>query len=120
MQKIKMMQNYQFLIKKQERTGLKHLDDSKVFIEYSIDLDAIYKNIEEYNPNKKHKILIFFDDMTAYMLSNKKLNTIVTELFVRGRMLNKHFSCFYCKILFCCSKKYQTKFYALLYYENSK
>ena len=54
-----MKQNYQFLIKKQERADLKHLDDSKVFIEYSIDLDAIYKNIEEYNPNKKQNINIF-------------------------------------------------------------
>ena len=48
----------------------------------------IYKNIEDYNPNKKRKILIGFDDMIADMLSNKKLNTIVTELFIRGRKLN--------------------------------
>ena len=45
------------------------------------------KNIEDYNPNKKQKILILFD-MTADMLSNKKLNPIVTELFIRGRKLN--------------------------------
>ena len=48
----------------------------------------IYKNIEEYNQNKKHKILIVFDDIMADMLSNKKLNPIVTELFIRGRKLN--------------------------------
>ena len=48
----------------------------------------IYKNIEEYNQNKKHKILIVFDDIMADMLSNKKLNLIVTELFIRGRKLN--------------------------------
>ena len=41
----------------------KYLNDSKVFIEYSNDMDDIYKNIEEYNTNKKHKILIVFDDM---------------------------------------------------------
>ena len=51
-------------------------------------MDDIYKNIEEYNPNKKPKILIVFDDMIAYMLSNKKLNPIKTELFIRGRKLN--------------------------------
>ena len=51
-------------------------------------MDAIYKNIEEYNPNKKRKILIVFDDTIADMLSNKKLNPIVTELFIRGRKLN--------------------------------
>ena len=48
----------------------------------------IYKNIEEYNPNKKRKILIVFDDMIADMLSNKKLNPILTKLFIRGRKLN--------------------------------
>ena len=48
-------------------------------------MDDIYKNIEEYNPNKKHKILTAFDDMIADMLSNKKRNPIVTELFIRGR-----------------------------------
>ena len=36
-------------------------------------MDDIYKNIEEYNPNKKHKILIIFDEMIADMLSNKNL-----------------------------------------------
>ena len=50
-------------------------------------MDDIYKNIEEYNPNKKRKTLIFFDVLTADMLSNKKLNPIVTELFIRGRKL---------------------------------
>ena len=51
-------------------------------------MDNIYKNIEEYNPNKKRKILIVFDDIIADMLSNKKLNPIVTELFIRGRKLD--------------------------------
>ena len=51
-------------------------------------MDGVYKNIEEYNPNKKRKILIVFDDMIADMLSNKKLNPILTELFIRGRKLN--------------------------------
>ena len=46
-------------------------------------MDDIYKNIEEYNPNKKRKILIVFDDMIADMLSNKKLNPIVTNLLLR-------------------------------------
>ena len=44
--------------------------------------DIWVKNTEEYNPNKKRKILIVFDDMIADMLSNKKLNPIVTELFI--------------------------------------
>ena len=61
---------YQLLINKRESTGLKYLNDSKAFIEYSNDMDNIYKNIEKYNPNKKRKILIVFDDMIADMLSN--------------------------------------------------
>ena len=48
------------------------MNDCKTFIEYSNDMDDIYKNIEEYNPSKKRKILIVFDDMIADMLSNKK------------------------------------------------
>ena len=51
-------------------------------------MDDIYKNIEEYNLNKKRKILIAFDDMIVDMFSNKKLNSIGTELFIRGRKLN--------------------------------
>ena len=49
---------------------------------------VIYKNIEEYNPNKKQNILIVFEDMIADMLNNKTLNPIVTELFIRSRKLN--------------------------------
>ena len=62
------------LINKRESTGLKYLNDSKAFIEYSNGMDDIYKNIEEYNPNKKRKILIVFGDMIDNMLNNKKLN----------------------------------------------
>ena len=51
-------------------------------------MDGIYKTIAEDNPNKKRKILIIFDDIIADMLSNKKLNQIVTESFIRGRKLN--------------------------------
>ena len=56
---------YQHLINKQESTWLKYLNDFKTFIEYSNDMDDIYKNIEECNPNKKRKILIIFNDMIA-------------------------------------------------------
>ena len=61
---------------------------SKAFVEYSIEVDDIYKNIEEYNPNKKRKTLVVFEGMIVDMLSNKKLNPIVTELFIRERKLN--------------------------------
>ena len=48
----------------------------------------VYKNIEDYNLGKERKILIIFDDMIADMINNKKLNPIVTELFIRGRKRN--------------------------------
>ena len=48
----------------------------------------VYKNIDDYNPDKENKILIVFDDMIADMIHNEKLNSIVTELFIRRRKLN--------------------------------
>ena len=51
-------------------------------------MDKIYENIEEYNPNKECKILIVFDDMIVDILSNKKLNPVATEIFIRERKLN--------------------------------
>ena len=79
---------YQYLIKKREKAGLDHFDDPKVFMEYSSDMQDVYKNIEYYNPIKKRKVLIVFDDMIADMINNNKFNQVVTELFIRGRKLN--------------------------------
>ena len=62
-------------------------------------MDDIYKNIKECNLNKKRKMLVVFDDMIADILSNKKPNPTVTELFIRGRKLNI-FPCSYCTIIF--------------------
>ena len=79
---------YQYLINKREKVGLDHFDDPKAFMEYSNDMQDAYKNIEDYNPIKKCKILIVFDDMIADMINNKKLNPVVSKLFIRGRKLN--------------------------------
>ena len=79
---------YQFLINRRDSIGLKHFNEPKAFIEYSNDMQDVYKNIDEYNTDKECKILIVFDDMIADMINNKKLNSIVTELFIRGRKLN--------------------------------
>ena len=62
---------YQFLINKRESTGLNHFNDPKAFIEYSNDMQDVYKNIDEYNVDKERKILIIFDDMIADMINNK-------------------------------------------------
>ena len=79
---------YQYLINKREGVDINHFDNSKAFIEYSNDMHDFYKNIDDYNSDKENKILIVFDDMIADMIHNKKLNSIVTELFIRGRKLN--------------------------------
>ena len=83
-------------------------------------MNDIYKNIEEYSPNKKRKPLIVFDDMIADMLSNKKLNPMVTELFIRSIKLDISLV-FIIQSLFSCAKNVRiVLIYALFYYENSK
>ena len=56
---------YQYLINKREKVGLNHYDDPKAFIEYSNDMQDVYKNIDEYNIDRERKILIVFADMIA-------------------------------------------------------
>ena len=80
---------YQYLINKREGVAINHFNDPKAFIKYSNDIRNVYKNIDDYNPDKENKILVVFDDMTADIIHNKKLNSIVAELFIRGRKLNK-------------------------------
>ena len=60
----------------------------KLLLSIQMNMQDVYKNIDEYNVDKEHKILIVFDDMTAYMINDKKLNSVVPELFIRGRKLN--------------------------------
>ena len=79
---------YQYLINKREKIGLDHFKDPKAFMEYSNDMQDVYKNIEDYNPGKKRRILRVFDDVIADMINNKNLNPVVIELFIRGRKLN--------------------------------
>ena len=61
----------QFLINKRESTGIKHFNDHKAFIEYSNDMQDVYKNIYEYKVDRERKILMVLDDMIADMLNNK-------------------------------------------------
>ena len=72
---------YQYLINKREGVGIDHFNDPKAFIEYSNDMDDVYKNIDAYNLNKENKVLIVFDGNIADMINNKKLNSIVIEFF---------------------------------------
>ena len=79
---------YQYVINKTESLGIDHFNDSKAFIEYSNNMRDVYKNINYYNLDKENKILIAFDDMIADIIHNKKLDSIVTELFITARKLN--------------------------------
>ena len=71
-----------------KKVGLNHFNDPKAFMEYSNDMQDVYKSIEDYNTTKKRKVLIVFHDMIADMINNNKLNPIVTESFIGGRKLN--------------------------------
>ena len=79
---------YEYVIKNRKNTGIKQLNDGNGFIEYSSTMDDVYKNIDDYNPNRKRKILIVFDDMIADIMTNKKFQSIIKELFIRCRKLN--------------------------------
>ena len=74
---------YEYLIKDCENAGIKHVNDSKSFIECANTMDDIYENINDYNPNRRRKILIFLDDMIADIKANKKFQAIIKELFIR-------------------------------------
>ena len=79
---------YKILIKKCKDAGIKHLNDPNAFIECSNTMDDVYENINDYNPNRKRKILIVFDDMIADIMSKKTFQAIIKELFIRCRKLN--------------------------------
>ena len=79
---------YNFLIKKRENVGIKHCNNPNAFIEYSNAMDNVYKNVDDYNPSRKRKNLIVFDDMIADIMTNKKFQSIIKELFIRCRKLN--------------------------------
>ena len=66
---------YEFLIKKRENAGIKYLNDSNAFIECSNTMDDVYENIDDYNPSRKRKILIVFDDMIADIMNQKNFKS---------------------------------------------
>ena len=68
---------YWFLIKKRENIGIKHLNDSKAFREYSQSKDDAYDDLNEYNPARKRRILILFDDIIADIMTNEKFQAII-------------------------------------------
>ena len=79
---------YEYLIKNHKITGIIHLNDPNASIECSNTMDDVYENIHDYNPSRKIKILIVFDDMISDIKNNKKFKAIVEELFIGCRKLN--------------------------------
>ena len=67
---------------------MKHLNDPNAFIECSNTMDDVYENINDYNWSRKRKILIIFDDMIAHIMTNKKIQTIIQELFIICRKID--------------------------------
>ena len=79
---------YEFLIKKREDVQIKYCNDPNAFIECSNRLNYVYQSIDDYNPSRKRKILIVFDGIITDIMSNKKFQPIIKELFIRCRKLN--------------------------------
>ena len=76
------------MINNRENAEIKQLNDLKAFINCSNRMDEVYENIDLYNPNRKRKVLIVFDDMIADIMTNKKFQSIINELFIRCRKIN--------------------------------
>ena len=79
---------FEYLIKKCEDAEIKHLNNPNAFIKCSNTIDDAYENINDYNPIRKRKILIVFDDMIADIMTNKRFRAIIKELFITCRKLN--------------------------------
>ena len=79
---------YEYLIKKRKYIRIKHLNNPNAFIECSNTMDDVYENIDDYDPSRKRKILIVFDGMIVDIVTNKKFQAIIKELFITCRKLN--------------------------------
>ena len=96
---------YEFFIKKGENVGTDHFNDPNISIECSNTMDDFYENIDDYNPSRKRKILIVFNDMIADIMSNKRFQAIVKDLFIRCRTFLKIISMLLSLSLFFLSQK---------------
>ena len=79
---------YKHLIKNRENAEIKHLNNTKAFIDYSNTMNDVYENTDLYNLNRNRKVLIVFDDMIADIMANKNFQSIIKELFIKCRKKN--------------------------------
>ena len=109
------------MIKRCEDAGIKHFNDSNAFIECFNTIDDntddynVYENIDDYNPSRKRKVLIVFDDMIADIMTNKKFQATIKELFIRCGKLNISFV-FITRSYFSVPK--DVRLNSMHYYEN--
>ena len=94
---------YKFLINKREKAGINFNNDPNAFIEYSNSMDDIIPQTEDYKKRRNRRILIIFDDMISHIMSNKKAQQILKDLFIRCRKLNISL-CFLTQSYFSVSK----------------
>ena len=94
---------YQLLINKREKTGINFNNDPTAFIEYSNSMDDIFPQIKDYNKKRKRKGLIVFDDMISHVMSDKKAQQVLKDLFIKCRKLNISL-CFLTQSYFSVSK----------------
>ena len=76
----------------EKKVVIEILKNPKVFIDYLQTVDDVYENMKDYNPTRKKRVLIVFDDMTADVESKKKKSSLVAKMFLRGRKLNISFA----------------------------
>ena len=107
---------YQLLINKREKAGINFNNDPAAFIEYSNSMDDILSNIEDYSKKRKRKVLIILDAMISHVMSDKKAQQILKDLFIRCRKLNMSF-CFLAQSYFSVPKdvRLNCTHYILLY-----
>ena len=79
---------HEYVIKKREDMGIKHVNNQNAYIECSNTMDDVYENIHDYNSSSRGKFLIVFDDMIADIMNNKKYKAMIKEFLIRCRKLN--------------------------------
>ena len=105
---------YQFLTNKRENAGINFNNDPTAFIEHSNSMDDILSNIEDYNKKRKRKVLIIFDDMISHVMSDKKAQQVLKDLFIRCRKLNISL-CFLTQSYFSVLKRCKIKLHSLYF-----
>ena len=79
---------YKLLIDKREKSGINLNNDPSAFVEHFNSMDDILSDIEDYSKKRKRKVLEIFDDMISHVMSDKKAQQILKDLFIRCRKLN--------------------------------